>query len=206
VSAVEKAREAARRAATALRDAESAAQAEAEAVTRRNAERIAAFWQDAGDRITAATNAAHQARAQVVAHLQAGEGSQALDAFLAYRQRHAELAVLIESAKAATATYVWTEVRQLIPDARPSKSNGSYHLPATERIERRMPVSDYSRDHDTPPGNYRITYGAGVPQAVPTAETWERLLVEGIAAGEQAAATTYRAELLEPLQAELEAP
>jgi hypothetical protein len=105
VSAIDKAREAARKAAAALQDAETNAAREQEARDRRNAERRAAFWGGEGlDLARAQSGRAQDAVAVFRDAVAKGDGAAVLSAYLAYAAVHAEANAFVQIARPATGT------------------------------------------------------------------------------------------------------
>lgn len=164
-----------------LRDAETQAATATKARHDRNVARRAEFWADATQRVADAGKSATQARAQVQAHIAAGEGSRALDAYLAYRQRHAELDLVNGAAAGSTEYYADETGRNL------------------------GLVAQYHREHaSTPGGHYRIVHPTGVRHRVDEPTSWDTLLTEGATALAKSHRAAYAAAYVADLTADLE--
>ena len=166
----------------------------------RNDERRAAFWADAGDRCTKAQQAARDARSVVVDLVAAGDVCAALAAYLEYVRAVSAAQTVVHLAQSATATYVYRETYLV-----DGSLNGRAIKKQASR-EARMLVDQWHRNDVTPPGSLgRTEHGAGVPRStMQDPDAFTILLGEGTARLADDHRASFTAELLAPLNAELE--
>ena len=187
--------------ATQLRDATANAEAEQTAKDGRNTERTTAFWSDAGDRCQRAHEATVQARAAVVDAAAEGDTLAALEAYPVYVRATVEHVAVAHLARRATAVHVFTEVRQVDPNApAPTKVNGSYITPRMHAVEVRRPASE-----GVPAAQYTTVHAPGVPTSAPAdAVDFATLLAEGSARLAESHRAAYVAALTGALADQLE--